>query len=113
MGDFGRIMNIAKRELMFLIFLLGALNVLSTGAKRIGLLFSEAPIDLQLDPQRTKDIPDIVVGDEVFSDGCGLISRRLAVLLSKSKRIIFRGTRYTPSVYQIRWESLLHISYYK
>lgn len=85
LGDFGRIMNIAKR------------------AKRIGLLFSEAQLDWQLDPQWVADIPDIKSGDELFSDGCGLISQRLAVQLSKARRIIFRGTRYTPTVFQIRY----------
>jgi len=84
LGDFGRITNIAKR------------------AKRIGLLFSEAQLDWQLDPRLVADIPDIKSGDEVFSDGCGLISRRLAVQLSKARRIIFRGNRYTPTVFQIR-----------
>ncbi|KAF9057077.1 RNA-directed RNA polymerase [Panaeolus papilionaceus] len=85
MGDFGRIMNVAKR------------------AKRIGLLFSSAEIDFNLDPNRIADIPDIKMGDEIFSDGCGLMSRRLAVQVSKAKRIIFRGTRYTPTVFQIRY----------
>jgi len=72
------------------------------GAKRIGLLFSSAQIDYRLDPKFVGDIPDIRVGDEVFSDGCGLISKRLAVQLSKAKKIIFRGVRYTPVVFQIR-----------
>ncbi|PPQ66641.1 hypothetical protein CVT24_006933 [Panaeolus cyanescens] len=85
MGDFGRIMNVAKR------------------AKRIGLLFSSAEIDFTLDPRRVADIPDIKIDDEVFSDGCGLMSKRLAVHVSKAKRIIFRGTRYTPTVFQIRY----------
>jgi len=43
-----------------------------------------------------------MVGDENFSDGCGLMSRRLAVALSKTKKIMFRGARYTPAVFQIR-----------
>ncbi|KAJ8087712.1 hypothetical protein PM082_006548 [Marasmius tenuissimus] len=85
MGDFERIMNVAKR------------------AKRIGLLFSEAQVDFQLDPQRIADIPDIKMGDELFSDGCGLMSKRLAVLVAKNKRIIFREVRYTPCVFQIRY----------
>uniref|UniRef100_A0A0W0GCD2 Putative RNA-directed RNA polymerase n=1 Tax=Moniliophthora roreri TaxID=221103 RepID=A0A0W0GCD2_MONRR len=85
LGDFEKIMNVAKR------------------AKRIGLLFSEAQVDYQLDPQYIIDIPDIKVGDELFSDGCGLVSKRLAVMVSKQKRIIFRGVRYTPCVYQIRY----------
>ncbi|KAF5351219.1 hypothetical protein D9756_008167 [Leucocoprinus leucothites] len=85
MGDYGKIMNISKR------------------AKRIGLLFSEAQIDWRLEPKYITDIPDIRSGDEMFSDGCGLISRRLAVQLSRSKRIIFRNVRYTPCVFQIRY----------
>ncbi|KAH9477348.1 putative RNA-dependent RNA polymerase 1 [Psilocybe cubensis] len=85
MGDFARIMNVAKR------------------AKRIGLMFSSADIDYSLDPRRVGDIPDITDGDEVFSDGCGLISKWLAVQLSKRKKIIFRGVRYTPTVFQIRY----------
>lgn len=75
------------------------------GAKRIGLLFSSSQIDLTLDPKWIGDIPDITVGEEVFSDGCGLISKRLAIQVSKSKGIIFRGARYTPTVYQIRYSS--------
>jgi len=65
-------------------------------------MFSSAQIDYNLDPRWVGDIPDISVGDEVFSDGCGLISRKLAVALSKSKKIIYRGARYTPTVFQIR-----------
>ncbi|TFK70694.1 RNA-directed RNA polymerase [Pluteus cervinus] len=84
-GDFGKIMNAAKR------------------AKRIGLLFSEAQIDYELDPKLVGDIADITTGDEVFSDGCGLISKRLAIQLAKAKGIIFRGFRYTPVVVQIRY----------
>ncbi|KAG7097929.1 hypothetical protein E1B28_005240 [Marasmius oreades] len=85
LGDFGKIMNVAKR------------------AKRIGLLFSEAQIDFQLDPRYVADIPDIKSGDELFSDGCGLMSKRLAVQVSKQKKIIFRSVRYTPCVFQIRY----------
>ncbi|TFK19298.1 RNA-directed RNA polymerase [Coprinopsis marcescibilis] len=85
MGDFGRIANVAKR------------------AKRIGLLFSSAEIDFQLDPELVEDIPDIEVGNEVFSDGCGLISQSLAIKIAKAKKILFRGMRYTPTVIQIRY----------
>ncbi|EGO30084.1 RNA-directed RNA polymerase [Serpula lacrymans var. lacrymans S7.9] len=85
LGDFGRIMNIAKR------------------AKRIGLLFSAAEVDLQLDPKWVTDIDDITVGDIVFSDGCGLMAKRFAVQVSKAKSIIFRNQRYTPTVFQIRY----------
>ncbi|KAF5380175.1 hypothetical protein D9615_006214 [Tricholomella constricta] len=85
LGDYGRIMNIAKR------------------AKRIGLLFSEAQLDWQLDPRYIADISDIKSGDEIFSDGCGLMSRRFATQVSKEKKIIIRGVRYTPTVFQIRY----------
>ncbi|KAJ3514007.1 hypothetical protein NLJ89_g2629 [Agrocybe chaxingu] len=85
MGDFGRIMNVAKR------------------AKRIGLLFSSAEVDFRLDPKWIGDIGDIQIGDEVFSDGCGLISKKLAIQISRVKRFLFRGTRYTPTVFQIRY----------
>ncbi|KAG6889600.1 hypothetical protein C0995_016126 [Termitomyces sp. Mi166 len=76
-------------------------------AKRIGLLFSEAQLDWQLDPKYIADILDIKSGDEIFSDGCGLMSKRFAVQVSKAKKIIFRSVRYTPSVFQIRYEILL------
>lgn len=39
------------------------------GAKRIGLMFSSASIDMNLDPKWTKDIEDIEIGGECFSDG--------------------------------------------
>ncbi|KAJ7598370.1 RNA-directed RNA polymerase [Mycena floridula] len=84
-GDFGKIMSVAKR------------------AKRIGLLFSEAQLDYDLPVQYAGDIPDLKSGDEVFSDGCGLISKRLSVQISKKKKIVFRGERYTPSVFQLRY----------
>jgi hypothetical protein len=95
-------MNVAKRKLCFCCRLRGPFQCLYSGAKRIGLLFSEAQLDWNLDPQWVADIPDIKSGDEIFSDGCGLISRRLAIQLSKARRIIFRGARYTPTVFQIR-----------
>lgn len=77
-------------------------NITFLGAKRIGLLFSEAKADWNLDPSWTADIEDISSGGEVFSDGCGLISKRFAVALSKHKKVIFRGRLYTPCVFQIR-----------
>lgn len=75
---------------------------LCTGAKRIGLLFSGAVQDYILDPQQTLDIPDMTVGEEVFSDGCGLMARNLAMRVAKKKGIKFRNKRYTPTVFQIR-----------
>lgn len=77
-------------------------DTLLSGAKRIGLLFSEAKIDWLLDPRWTKDIGDTVRNDENFSDGCGLISVKFTQQLSKHKRIMFHGRPYTPSVFQIR-----------
>ncbi|PVG01695.1 RdRP-domain-containing protein [Serendipita vermifera] len=72
-------------------------------AKRIGLLFSSATLDWVLDPKYVKDIPDIEIGDTLFSDGCGLISRHYSRLLAGRKRIIFRQQKYTPCVVQIRY----------
>jgi hypothetical protein len=60
-----------------------------------------------------EDIPDISVGDEVFSDGCGLISKKLAVGLSRHKKIIYRGARYTPTVFQIRSVIISHPNGYQ
>ncbi|EMD32884.1 hypothetical protein CERSUDRAFT_142953, partial [Gelatoporia subvermispora B] len=77
LGDFHRIMTAAKR------------------AKRIGLLFSQAELDWVLDPRHTKDIDDIVVNGENFSDGCGLMSKRFATQVSRHRRYIFHGVPYT------------------
>ncbi|KAJ7472913.1 RNA-directed RNA polymerase [Mycena galericulata] len=85
LGDFEKLKSAAKR------------------AKRIGLLFSEAQVDYNLDPKLVKDIEDIKLGEEMFSDGCGLISRWLAMELAKKKKIFFRAVRYTPCVFQIRY----------
>ncbi|KAF8555926.1 RdRP-domain-containing protein [Imleria badia] len=85
LGDFGRIMNAAKR------------------AKRIGLLFSAAELDVQLDPKWITDIDDIENADTIFSDGCGLMAKHWAIQVSKAKRIIFRNQRYVPCVLQIRY----------
>ncbi|KAG8358760.1 hypothetical protein FVEN_g3747 [Fusarium venenatum] len=72
-------------------------------AKRIGLLFSSAKTAMDISPDRCEDIPDIETTDYVFTDGCGLIAPSLAQDLSRRTRIIFRDTRYTPSVFQIRY----------
>ncbi|KAH7343653.1 RNA dependent RNA polymerase-domain-containing protein [Rhizoctonia solani] len=84
------------------------INNIAKRAKRIGLLFSGAEIDWNLNPALTKDIPDITLGEELFSDvshglGCGLISKKFMQLLAKKKKIVHRGFRYTPSVIQIRY----------
>lgn len=76
---------------------------LYTGAKRIGLLFSGAMQDYILDPRQTLDIPDMTVGEEVFSDGCGLMAKKFAMQVAKMKKIVFRNRRYTPTVFQIRY----------
>lgn len=73
-----------------------------TGAKRIGLLFSKAELDWVLDPVWTKDIDDITHNGENFSDGCGLMSKRFAMQLSRHRRIVHHGRPYTPCVFQIR-----------
>lgn len=101
MGDFGRIMNGAKRKYITEYRVTLDLLIIK-GAKRIGLLFSAAEIDVQLDPKWVADIDDIENSTTVFSDGCGLMAKRFAIQVSKAKRIIFRNQRYTPSVFQIR-----------
>jgi len=55
-----------------------------------------------LDPRQTLDIPDMMVGEEVFSDGCGLMAIKLAIQVAKRRGIKFRNRRYTPTVFQIR-----------
>ncbi|KAI6095198.1 RNA dependent RNA polymerase-domain-containing protein [Pisolithus croceorrhizus] len=82
MGDIGKIMGTANR------------------AKRIGLLFSAAEIDIQLDPKWVADIPDIENSSTVFSDGCGLMTKRFAIQVSKAKKIVFRNQRYTPTCFR-------------
>lgn len=54
---------------------------LLSGAKRIGLLFSSAEIDYILDPKYALEIADFESGDELFSDGCGLVSRNFDIAL--------------------------------
>lgn len=72
-------------------------------AKRIGLLFSSAETVMTISPDRCEDIPDIESPDYVFTDGCGLIAPKLAQELARRTQILFRDTRYTPSVFQIRY----------
>jgi len=45
----------------------------------------------------------MTVGEEIFSDGCGLMARNLAIQVAKRKGIKFRNRRYTPTVFQIRY----------
>ena len=87
------------------------LTHLHTGAKRIGLLFSGAVQDYNLDPKMTLDIPDMTVGEEVFSDGCGLMAKYLAMQVAKKKGIKFRNRRYTPTVFQIRYFVAYHTAF--
>ncbi|KAJ3842639.1 RdRP-domain-containing protein [Lentinula raphanica] len=86
LGELKGIMNVAKR------------------AKRIGLLFSGAEVDFLLRPEYVGDIDDLMTGDENFSDGCGLISKRLCVQIARKKRVVFQARNYTPCVYQIRYK---------
>ena len=102
LGDFGRIMNAAKRNFHCL-SLCYTFDHLRLGAKRIGLLFSAAELDIQLDPKWITDIDDIENTDTNFSDGCGLMTKHWALQVSKTKRIIFRNQRYVPCVLQIRY----------
>lgn len=72
MCDVSKINNIAKRECpmsQWLDVLIPGVSSGYIGAKRIGLLFSGAEIDWDLDPKFTKDISDITLGEELFSDG--------------------------------------------
>lgn len=96
----------SKAEISAKIEAMGDLSKLKTvgkKAKRIGLLFSSAEMALSLDPSRCKDIEDVTLGDYIFTDGCGLISTQLASQLVQRRKIVFRGQRYMPSVFQIRY----------
>ncbi|KAL9615082.1 MAG: hypothetical protein Q9167_000505 [Letrouitia subvulpina] len=79
------------------------LKAVAKKAKRIGLLFSTAQMALNLQPDRCQDIPDVTRDNYIFTDGCGLISKRLAKLLVQKVDIRYRAKRYTPSVFQIRY----------
>lgn len=85
-GDFTKIASVAKR------------------AKRIGLLFSAAESTIQLDETKCLDINDVEENGHVFTDGCGLISKKYAKQLSLLSKIIFHDIAYNPSVYQIRYK---------
>lgn len=84
-GDFSKMKTVAKK------------------AKRLGLLFSDARAAVEVSPDRCEDIADVETSDYIFTDGCGLISPRLARELARRTRIMFRSVRYTPSVYQLRY----------
>ncbi|KAF5579291.1 NAM7-nonsense-mediated mRNA decay [Fusarium pseudocircinatum] len=85
MGDFTKMKTVGKK------------------AKRIGLLFSSSKTAMIIDPDRCEDIPDVETDEYVFTDGCGLIAPSLAQELARRTRIIFRDSRYTPSVFQLRY----------
>lgn len=85
LGDFAKMKTVAKK------------------AKRIGLLFSTARVAKIVPPDRVEDIGDVESNDYIFTDGCGLISPRLAQELARKVGIVFRDRRYTPSVLQIRY----------
>lgn len=86
LGEFSKITSVAKR------------------AKRIGLLFSAAESTIQLDETKCLDIDDVEDNGHVFTDGCGLVSKKYSKQLSLLSNIIFHNTAYTPSVYQIRYK---------
>ena len=97
LGDFGRIMSAAKRNPFHCLRLPFRFDHYPYGgAKRIGLLFSTAELDIQLDPKRITDIDDTENVDTVFSDG--LMTKHWAIQVSKAKRIIFRNQRHVPCV---------------
>ncbi|KAF5536417.1 NAM7-nonsense-mediated mRNA decay [Fusarium napiforme] len=85
MGDFTKMKTVGKK------------------AKRIGLLFSSSKTAMIINPDRCEDIPDVETDEYVFTDGCGLIAPSLAQELARRTRIIFRDSRYTPSVFQLRY----------
>ncbi|KAF4337269.1 NAM7-nonsense-mediated mRNA decay [Fusarium beomiforme] len=85
MGDFTKMKTVGKKT------------------KRIGLLFSSSKAAMVISPDRCEDISDVETDDYVFTDGCGLIAPSLAHELSRRTRIIFRDTRYTPLVFQLRY----------
>jgi regulator of nonsense transcripts 1 len=85
LGDFTKMKTVAKK------------------AKRIGLLFSVAEIATTVQPDRCEDIQDVETKDYIFTDGCGLISPKLAHELARKVGVAFRNIRYTPSVFQIRY----------
>lgn len=99
-------MAASKEEISKRIEALGDFKKMKTvgkKAKRIGLLFSSAESIMTIDPERCEDIPDVESTDYVFTDGCGLIAPKLASELARRSRILFRDSRYTPSVFQIRY----------
>jgi hypothetical protein len=85
MGDFTRMKTVGKK------------------AKRIGLLFSSSKTAMIINPDRCEDIPNVETDEYVFTDGCGLIAPSLAHELSRRTKIVFRDSRYTPSVFQLRY----------
>ena len=80
-----KIMNVAKSTSSFTPICIHSLNPRVAGAKRIGLLFSGADIDYVVS-DRVGDIGDLMVGDENFSDGCGLISKWLRFVPTGNRR---------------------------
>ena len=75
------------------------MKTVSKKAKRIGLLFSSAETVMSINPDRCEEIPDIESADYVFTDGCGLLALKLAQELARRSQILFRDSRYTPSVF--------------
>ena len=74
----------------------------SVRIKRIGLLFSEAyPTGIQLSYEDTSEVEDIVKGEFNFTDGCGAISKDLAMRIVKQTKLV---RDYFPCVYQIRYQ---------
>ena len=48
-------------------------------------------------------IPDVSHSGFVFTDGCGFMSLSLATHISRNRNIMLSGTRYIPSVVQLRY----------
>ena len=75
-------------------------------AKRIGLLFSNSEISCELNPEDTRDMPDVERNGHIFTDGCGLISESFAKKLTRQHKLSppYLPSLYVPSVFQIRYK---------
>lgn len=48
-------------------------------------------------------LPDVSNNGFVFTDGCGLMSLKFAKRISRCRSLMLSGTRYVPSVVQLRY----------
>uniref|UniRef100_T1IXA6 Large ribosomal subunit protein mL46 n=1 Tax=Strigamia maritima TaxID=126957 RepID=T1IXA6_STRMM len=81
------------------------MNSVAKKMKRIGLLFTSTDVGIELKPREYKDIDDIVGNNgDIFTDGCGFITRKFAEIVARKMKITFRNKSYVPSVFQIRYK---------